>query len=68
MAKYDPLAEYLCAMLDKYIDDYVVTCQEHHRNVSLDDFKDYLNFAYKQGLPAKICETLASRFIHRNIA
>lgn len=66
MAKYNPLAEFLGAIMDKYIDDYIKTCQEHNYPVRGEDFKDVLDRAHDDGtLPANICILLNARFQQR---
>lgn len=69
MTRYNPLAEFICHLLDRYIDRYVESCKQSHHPISLDDFKDVLNNAYKyEGMSDNLARTLESRFIQRNIA
>lgn len=60
--KYNPLADFIGRLMDKFIADYIQACQESHQAASLEGFKDLLNEQYKQGMSANTCLSLAKRF------
>lgn len=66
MAKYNPLAEFLGALMDKYIDDYVQTCREYNYPVDGGTFKDVLDRACDEGkMSPRTCVLLNARFQQR---